>query len=118
MPPFRLPPPRYRRTTTLHRHPRAANLDAHVRLTYPRSVLRCWPTPPHASCITDGNRYSGYHADLISFMYLFYDAYPGTMNAPKSRSMSFSHETSAATVAEAHCYGAGIGASLVVLAWA
>ena len=37
------------------------------------------------------------------------------MNAPSSRSMSFSHETSAATVGEAHCYGAAIGAALATM---
>jgi len=48
-----------------------------------------------------GNQYSGYHANEISFMYLFYQGYKALMNDPRSRSMSFSHETSAATVAEA-----------------
>ena len=48
-------------------------------------------------------------------MYLFYEEYARLMNAPSSRSMSFSHETSAASVEEAHCYGAAIGASLAAV---
>jgi len=61
-----------------------------------------------------GNQYSGYHADEISFMYVF-QKYKALMNSATQRSMSFSHETSAATVAEAHCYGAAIGASLAAV---
>ena len=62
-----------------------------------------------------GNQYSGYHAGEISFMYLFYAEYAAMMNRYGARSMSFSHETSAATAAEAHCYGAGIGASIAAV---
>eukprot|EP00040_Diaphanoeca_grandis_P028144 m.161713 g.161713 ORF g.161713 m.161713 type:complete len:605 (-) comp31250_c1_seq1:196-2010(-) len=62
-----------------------------------------------------GNKFSGYHANEISFMYLFYQEYATLMNAPHSRSMSYSHETSGATATEAHCYGAAIGASLAEL---
>ena len=62
-----------------------------------------------------GNRYSGYHSNEISFMDVFYRQFATLMNAPGTHSMSFSHETSAATVVEAHCYGAAIGESLAVL---
>ena len=48
----------------------------------------------------------------ISFMYMF-KKFEALMNSATQRSMSFSHETSAATVAEAHCYGAAIGQSLL-----
>jgi hypothetical protein len=56
-----------------------------------------------------GNSHSGYHSDFISFMYLFYSEYATLMNAAQGRSMAYSHETSAATVEEAHCYAAAIG---------
>jgi hypothetical protein len=59
-----------------------------------------------------GNGNSGFYAMQISFMDLFYRQYPVLMNSPAGRSMSFSHETSAATVDEAHCYGAAIGGAM------
>ena len=61
-----------------------------------------------------GNQYSGYHAGEISFMKFFfmYLFYAALMNRNGARSMSFSHETSAA---EAHCYGAEIGAAIAAV---
>eukprot|EP00935_MAST-01C_sp_MAST-1C-sp1_P001416 g1416.t1 len=56
-----------------------------------------------------GNSHSGYHSNFISFMHLFYHEYAQLMNRADGRSMSYSHETSSATVAEAHCYGTAIG---------
>eukprot|EP00746_Dinoflagellata_sp_MGD_P162662 gnl/MRDRNA2_/MRDRNA2_90309_c0_seq1.p1 gnl/MRDRNA2_/MRDRNA2_90309_c0~~gnl/MRDRNA2_/MRDRNA2_90309_c0_seq1.p1 ORF type:complete len:493 (+),score=60.93 gnl/MRDRNA2_/MRDRNA2_90309_c0_seq1:68-1546(+) len=62
-----------------------------------------------------GNKNSGLHSNEISFMYFYYLKYAALMNYPSGRSMSFSHETSAATVAEAHCYAAAMCEAWVAL---
>jgi hypothetical protein len=43
---------------------------------------------------------------------MYYLAFPELMNSSTSRSMSFSHETSGATVIESQCYGKAIGSAL------
>jgi hypothetical protein len=77
------------------------------RLQYTQTCAECGPAY--------GNKHSGYYPFQMSFMHIFYNEYADLMNNPHSRSMSFSHETSAATTSEAHCYGAAIGASLAAL---
>ena len=59
------------------------------RLRYEQWCAECGPAY--------GNKFSGYHYDEMAFTYVF-DAYRARMDARNdtSRSMSFSHETSAA----------------------
>lgn len=99
--------------------PRAWNLTQGYKVALEARSLGCGRLAYRQWCAevgpAYGNRYSGYHASEISFMDVFYRQHAAIMNAPGTRSMSFSHETSAATVGEAHCYGAAIGESLAAL---
>ena len=59
-----------------------------------------------------GTSLTAHNAFEVSLMHMYYRAFPMLMNASGSRSMSFSHETSGATVNETRCYGSAIGVSL------